>query len=123
MALDDSERSVQASQDIRHEQDRLAQVAEVGVWSRARRVAGARFGVGQNRGDHRLHVAPDARAIIQEYGGNAADVRRAGIAGDQVLNQLFANEWRNGLLGHQGVQHGLEILRRSLSGGNGLRLR
>jgi hypothetical protein len=39
-----------------------------------------------------LHVAAHAGAVVGEDSGHARDVRRAGIAGDQMLDQLAADE-------------------------------
>ena len=54
---------------------RLLQMA-VGRLVVAAVVVGARFGVEQDGGDHRLHVAPHAVAVIGKSRGNALDVGR-----------------------------------------------
>ncbi len=57
-------------------------------------VAAARFGIEQDGGDHRLHIAAHARAIVLENLGDALNVSGTWIAGHKMLDQLARNERR-----------------------------
>ena len=48
----------------------------------------ARFVVQQDGAHHRLQVATAPRAVLVEHTGDAQDVVRAWVAGDQALNEL-----------------------------------
>jgi hypothetical protein len=59
------------------------------------RVPSARFRIQQDRRDHCLQVTSHTGSIVAKNRGNPADVCRGRVAGDQVLNQILADEGRN----------------------------
>ena len=71
-------------------QHRLAQLAGGRVGQRGG--VGARLGVEQHRAHHRPQVALDAGAVVVEGRRHARHVGRAGLARDQALDQLAADE-------------------------------
>jgi hypothetical protein len=81
-------------------------------------VTGASFRIREDRGDHSLQVAAHTGTIVAKYIRDALYVLRARIAGNQVFNQLLADERRHRVLRHQRIQHRFQILLRGLPGWN-----
>ena len=71
-----------------HEQHRLAQLAV----ARIELDVAARLGIDEDRVDHRLQVAAHALSVVVEDRRDARDVLRRRIAGDQLLDELPADE-------------------------------
>src|SRR5262249_39937641 len=80
-------------------------------------VSAARLRVHQDGLDHSSHISTHARTVVVERCGNSADVRRAGIAADQVKDQLPGDEWSHIGMVEDVLQSPVEILLRRLSGG------
>ena len=94
-------------------EDRLLKVT-VGGLIVASVIVGAGFGVQQDRGDSGLHIAADTVTVVDECGGDALHVGRAGIALHQMLDQEFGDEWRHIRVIEDVVECVVEILQ----GGN-----
>ena len=84
-----------------------------------------RFRIQQNGGNHGLHVAAlpgtnghasAAERAADKNIGHTLDVGAAGIAGDQMLNQLLANKWRQAGLRENIVERACQIGLRGLPG-------
>ena len=84
-------RAVEGANDAREEQRGLLHVS-VGRLIVSADIVGASFRIHQHSGDHRLHVSSHALAVIGKSRGDARNIRRAGIALHQMLDQLLADE-------------------------------
>ena len=93
------DRPIQTADQVRQEQNRLPQMTEADSLQSGSIIAEARLGIGENRGDHRFHIAIRARKHLR----HAPHVRCARIAGNQVLDQLLADERRHRRLLHERV--------------------
>ena len=82
-------------------------------------VAGAGFGVFEDGANDCLHVSADVVAVVGEDGGDARDVGRAGITGDEVLDELPADEGADVGVGEDVGECAGEVLLRGLAGGEG----
>ena len=80
----------------------ILRIAEVGGGVASLRVE-------QDLGDDRLQIAAHAQAVVFEDGGAVADVRRAWVAGDQMLDHLLAEERRQIGVIEERVERDLEI--------------
>src|SRR5205823_2353378 len=61
--------------------------------------------------DHRLQVAADSRAVVVESLHDSIEVAWAGMARDQTLNELAADEWPDILVIKNIVKGEFEVLR------------
>ena len=72
----------------------------------------------KNRGNDRLHVSANVRAVVLEDFRNPLDVCRTRVAGYQVLNQLLGNErWKIRMIKNV-VERAFHILLGQLPPGN-----
>ena len=117
MQVPDDEQSgrgcrIERAKEMREAKHRLLQVSN-------RRGRGehrlARLGIEQDGPDDRLEVPPDARTVVIEGGGDAADVIRARIAGHQTLDQPVRKEGTDVRMVEDVVERVLEVLLRRLT--------
>ncbi len=87
---------------------RLLHLAVVGTGEGGRsRIA--RLVIHQDGGDHGLHIAAYSLAVVLENRGHPLQIRWAGVAGDQMLDQLLGNEDRGIGVVEQGVEGDLQV--------------
>src|ERR1700722_1417632 len=80
----------------------------------------ARLGVLQDCAHDGAQIPAHAHAIIGEYLRHARHVRRARIAGDQMLYELLADKWADVRMIEYIVERIAEILFRGLAGRHGI---
>ena len=91
--------------------DRLAKLAKIRIGLGVTSC----LGVEQDRPDHRLHIAPDAKTIVIEYSRYTADIRRCRVARDHVLDEDLADE-RSDIRMEKDVVESLVHRRRGVDG-------
>src|ERR1043166_5237599 len=99
---------MKGTQNICDEQRRLTQLAVVGLCSRVLEVA-AGFWIKENSAHHLLELRWGI-ALGREHAGNARHVAGTRVTGDQMLDELFADEWGHILMFDNVVDGGVEFL-------------
>src|SRR5690242_3473287 len=70
-------------------------IIDIGRWHTGRHIVASSFGIHEDRQDDRSEIASHARSVVVEDSGNTTNVGWRRIGGDQLLNQLLADEGPN----------------------------